>query len=611
MAEIHMFVIWPRAMAAKERILADIARHAEILLSFDADWPGGMSAEEGYRRFYGTLLPDSAGKVKRAGAGAFTVIVVKIANPSFGLEMSQRGLERVNREMFGMKWRYREWTGGLHRIHGTLSVRESRRDVMMMTGHTVDEWAAGKVDAGNIRIFPGSGDWGSMAELLGYLNEVHPYVVMRNYENLPSGFDPAHDDVDMLVENAGECACLVGAEKCSSGAAYRVRVAGRDVKLDMREIGDGYCDEAWERRMLQDRVKSPAGIFVPSAEDAFYSLLYHVLYMKRKVSPDYFPKLRSLALAAKVDGCGFDDWLPALEAFMRKNGYVVSTPEDRSVRIDGYRANWPRHATEAAILFGIENATPVAVSSWPLELRARLAGGPVRIVYVPGDKYPVSRWYELQKKLSLAAPAFAARPLMWHVGSRGAYLVLEESCGRPVGELLDTGTAFPERQLDAIAESALELAKALDASNIVHRDINADTLVVSPVGGLSLTGFGMGLDRETYKTEPPYFRRNLAKRLIALGGDGVPRPGEWNDRHALAAVLRKLPKTPKLERAIVELESAARLRAGTCKVKTRKIKLRLALLLAEILLRGLASPRRRRSAAFVRVRRFAFNALFG
>ena len=130
-------------------------------------------------------------------------------------------------------------------------------------------------------------------------------------------------------------------------------------------------------------------------------------------------------------------------------------------------------------------------------------------------------------------------------------------------------------------------------------------------GNLSLSGFGFGVHRAAYKGETQNLRRRAASTLIPLGGDGVPWVGAWNDRLALARCLRQLPASAALEETIARLEAEAAAGAGLLCVNPRKMRLRLLRLYVEIVLRGWVSPKRRKSAAFARIRAFVRHALWG
>ena len=610
-SELHLFAIWPFARSQEDRILADIAAHAEIVSTFVMDWPKRVPAECGYRRFYGPLLPDAVGKAKRAGAGKFRLVIVRIAEPKYDWRLTQRGYELVNLDMFDMKWRYRGWVGGSHRVHGTNSMEETRRDVMMLTGRSADDWASGKVAPIETAVLPGEGGWHSLGEMFAFLNEAHPYVVLRNAEGLPETFDPRHEDIDLLVDNVTACASLLGAVKSRGGAAaYTVRVGEHDVKLDIRSVGDGYYDERWERAMLDSRQLTAENLFVPTPEHAFHSLVYHVFYHKRAIAPDYYSKIARLAERIGVSGSDVSAWFDALDAFVWKNGYEFTRPADPSVHLNEQLVSWRVSADESTHLFGLTSVRLVLPSFWRLELSAVMDGRPVHVRRLDEGSGVYGREYELASLVHAASPESVSRPLRWHTASKEAYYVFEAPKGHTLREALERGERFDARRLEQVAASAGRLVDALDAADVVHRDIRPETLLVDGEGRLSLSGFGYGVKRGDYKSETQCLRRRVAARLIPLGGDGVPYPGAWNDRLALARCLRMLPRTNELDARIARLEAEAARGTGLLRVNVRKMRLRLVLLLVEIVLRGWISPRRRKSPVFARVRAFVLGAFF-
>ena len=618
--EIDVFVLWPKARFAQDRIMEDLRGHAEVLAAFEANWPDGLSAEEGYSRFYGPLLPDAKGKVKRAGSGAFFVIIARVSASRYGWRMTQRGLENVNLDVFEMKWHYREWTGGLHTLHGTITREEARRDIMLLTAHTLEEWDSGAVSAKDVTVLPGQRGWRDMAELLRFMNEVHPYAVMRNADELPDRLDPVHGDVDILAANAAWCAVLMNAKKTEGGcmAAYTVDVAGAQVRFDIRETGDGYYDEPWERALLAGRVKNGRGFYEFAPRDGFFALVYHILYTKLRIATDYHAKVLAQAKAAGVGGTSFDEWWRALDGYMTEKHYRAVAPRDRSVRLIPMRIGWRLMAAEASDLFGISGAVPLAESATELVMDAEMEGSPVRVTCLQGDWARVRTAYDMQLAFHEAAPEFATEPLRCHVGRDCSYLVVARPAGVPLGRLLCEGWKPSGAVLERMGAEAARLAAALDSSGVVHRNINAWNLMVSPDGGLGLTWFDSAVDRRKGKVELPYFRRDIAGRLVPLGGEGVfpPAPsrreGWWNDRRAIARTLAPLASGSKVLKAALDaLEAEAAAGKGALRIKRRKMTFRLLSMWFEYSLRGLASPRRRRSLQFMRVRAFVRAAFLG
>lgn len=612
MSDVQMFVLWQHARVEETRILADIAARAEILVSFEGRWPEGVSAAEGFRRFYGNLLPDADEKAKRAGAGAFRVVIVRFAEPRQSWHWTRRGLEFVNAEVQELKDTYRSWVGGQNRVHGTLTPSEAAHDILMMTGHTAAEWSAGGLTAADVEVLPGQAGWRNLAEMFRFLNKAHPYVVLRNGEGLPDAFDPTHEDIDMLAESASECAGCLGARKVKKAgrAAYVVRVAGTDVKMDIREVGDDYYDERWERGILARRVLQPRGVFEPGPDDAYYSLAYHALFQKPRIAPDYYGKLTRLAGAAGRSASTPDAWFSEMSAWMDANHYAFVKPKDPSVRPNLRLANWRREADEAAALFGLTDVQLTFPSFRPLEFTGTLENAPCHVWFGSGASEEVRRAYELAQRVWKTDPRAVAEPLRWHASRRGGFYVGRLPAGPTLQGCLDRGAVFTPEQLTEMAASAQRLVKSLETAGIVHRDIRPETIRVAPDGSLSLDGFTYAIARKDYRCEPTFLRRALTTQLIPLGGEGVLHPGEWNDRFALAAALRRLPSCAALSEVIARLESEAKAGKGSLRMNPRKLRPRLLKLYLEVTVRGLLSPRRRKSAIFRRIRSFVGRALF-
>lgn len=155
------------------------------------------------------------------------------------------------------------------------------------------------------------------------------YVVLRNYEEFETmGFLQNHPDIDFLCENRTqmvESLHLKPRRRKEDGIHYYVEIAGNRVSVDLRTVGDGYLDAAWEQEILQHRVGKD-NYYVVQDTDYFYSLLYHVIVQKHTVAEDYKVRLaamsKSLGLAFRIE-----DKESFLDAYMREHGYRYTYPE--------------------------------------------------------------------------------------------------------------------------------------------------------------------------------------------------------------------------------------------------------------------------------------------
>lgn len=574
--EVHLFVLWENARVAEKRIMADLRSRFTVLAAVPARWPRGMSPADAFKRFYGTFLSDPEGKARRAGGGEFLVVVVLDRNPKYEMVNTARGIEMVDVNIFNLKYTYREWVGGQHRVHGTNSTEEARRDVMLLTGRPLAEWIDGTATGKPMNVLPGQTGWKSMEEMFAFMGETFPYAVLRNGEGLPDSFDPTHDDVDLLVAGLSDCVGLLGARKAGGGALYFVNVGGKDVKLDIRSIGDGYFDEGWQRRMLATRVKNPRGVYVLSAENHFHALVYHAVFQKREIASDYPAKAAAAARAAGVSGRGFDDWTAALGQFMAEHGYGFARPNDRTVSINLPLSRWREKAVEAAGLFGLSDVVLFDVlgralgarrSLTDVVLSAEMGGVPCRIEYgdslggLDGGEYAAAAAF------FATAPEYATEPLCWHVGRRGAYMVWRRECGQSLAGRLRYGPDITDAEADRIAADALAIAEALDKAGIVHRDIRPENLFLTDAGGLKLVGFRFAVMRDKHSKEATPLRKNALKLLSSLGGDCALSPGRWNDAWSLARCLDMLPQTDAVAEAGRQLKKAASRGKGTLYVR--------------------------------------------
>lgn len=541
-SELHLIVLWEKARAAEEKILADLKTKLEIVDTGVLSWPG--DAEECFGEFYGANLPEAKGKVVECGAGAFRYIVVRDNNPVYAYEDTSRGLERVNTNLFALKNLYRSWTGGGHKVHTTNTPEEFHRDIKMLK-------------------LPGHGGWSSLRELFAFLDSMMPYVVLRNAESLPDDFDSTlHGDIDLLVPDAVQCAAILGAKKVFPEpyrVHYEVMVAGAPVRFDFRYVGDNYYDRAWEAQMLADR-HEVNGVNLLSPEDAFYALVYHALYQKKEIAEDYLAKASALAKAAGIVGGGFDDWLFKLEDFLKERGYKVVKCVDKTVGFNEDNIGWREIAAEIASLGPFDEIRPFrldAVRAFNVLqtrfFRGRFDGKDCFVKYSPIIGNFAREEWRIAKELTDKGFEFAAKPLFWHKLRGGGSVVVTEFVE---GESL-ASIKLDESKADEIAAQIAEAAAFLRASGFVHRDIRPENLLIDSEGKLKLIDFQFAVmagGEELIYREPELAHDYLPMRILAALGEGYALArGKWNDDYSFLKCLEQFPPTEEARRVRSEL----------------------------------------------------------
>lgn len=300
MKEIHLFIIWEKARTFSEKILGDIEKNFKILNIYDICWSKEKFSEN-LSRFYGQNLPKNSHKEKHCGKGKFLLIIVEDEKPAYEFRKTSRGEEKVNINIFDAKQKYREWTGGGHKIHGTNSVEETRHDIILLLDTSLDDYLKNyqrnkKIIFLRKDLF-GSENWKNLEEIFYFLNETIQYVVLRNFEDLPEKVDfSIHGDIDILCNNYENMKFLLNSKETYK-EKYRVmnlvNVAGKMLQMDFRYLGDNYYCFKLEKEILDTRVKFN-GFYIPNKEMLFISLLYHANVHKLEIADDYKEKILEL-----------------------------------------------------------------------------------------------------------------------------------------------------------------------------------------------------------------------------------------------------------------------------------------------------------------------------
>lgn len=340
MKEIHLFIIWEKARNCSKKILEDIENNFKILNIYDISWSQEKFSEN-MSRFYGQKLPKNSHKEKHCGRGNFLLIIVEDEKPEYKFRETSRGKEKVNINMFDAKQKYREWTGGGHKIHGTNSVDETKHDIILLLDVSLEDYLKNYQKNQEIIFLKkdlfGSKCWKNLEEIFYFLNETIQYVVLRNFENLPKEIDfSIHGDIDILCDNYENMKFLLNSKEVYK-KKYRVmnlvNISDKMLQMDFRYLGDNYYCFEFEKEILDTREKFN-GFYIPSKEMLFISLLYHANIHKIKIAEDYeemILKLYNSLFEDKKEIFLEKFFMNLLNKKMHEKKYQYTEPKDYSV----------------------------------------------------------------------------------------------------------------------------------------------------------------------------------------------------------------------------------------------------------------------------------------
>lgn len=337
-SEIHLLIVWPNALDRLEAIIADLNASFTIRRHYRVAWSDEHFSKN-LTRFYGQHLPEGSDKEAHCGRGAFHAFILEDVSPRYDVRMTSLGPETVNANLFDAKQKYRSWTGGGHRIHATNNLREAARDIWLLLHRTPASFREGQdseVSAFD-RDLIGAGGWSDLSQLFDTLNHISNYVVLRNFECLPSDyFLGDHGDIDLLVQNLDDTVYVTNARKAffeEHRVHYYLEIGGEQIPFDFRYVGDNYYDLLWQEQILKSRILEK-GFYRPDPVNYFYSVLYHALIHKSQVALDYVDRITQLGTELSIAPTRLNDqkeWDDLLADELRVWNYNVTIPIDKSV----------------------------------------------------------------------------------------------------------------------------------------------------------------------------------------------------------------------------------------------------------------------------------------
>jgi hypothetical protein len=263
-------------------------------------------------KFYNVPVDDFRGQTD------FNVYIIKDVNPIYDNRETSKGTRKVNVHMFDLKKSLRKITGG-YKIHATDNIQETK-DNLKVLGLFDEHYTEKKFN--------------SLRDVFYELNQ-HPklkWVITHNFENFVDG-----DDIDFLTDDYFYFMRILDTIEKPKGGKFNsvsdggtsvrnyIKVGTKDIPIDIRYLGDNYYDKKLQQDMLDTRIKHPNDFYIPNNEIHLYSLIYHAIIHKPKISHTYVKIFKHYGLIESE--INRKDLKIKLDTFMKDNGYTYCKPE--------------------------------------------------------------------------------------------------------------------------------------------------------------------------------------------------------------------------------------------------------------------------------------------
>lgn len=547
MNEYHLFIIWEHARTHEKEILRDIADSFDITHIFDIKW-SKKHFPDNLSRFYGTNLPPGSDKEAHVGRGRFLVVLVDDKEPNYNHHETSRGVELVNSRTFSSKAKYRNLTGGGHKIHATNNKSEFSHDLFLLLSMNIEgvHKKYGKVHDETIFIdkdLVGAEGWNNLEEVFNTLNETIEYVVMRNYTPLPEEYYSAtHGDIDFLVRDYQNAQFILRAQPVFS-EPYRVHnkivVDRKEVLLDLRYIGDNYYDTSWQENILKTKLLYN-NLYVMDEENHFYSLLYHALVHKPSVGDDYVSTLRSLNKNLAVTHKEINkQWFTngsattELGVYLANKQYAITQPEQSVYYNEDtiLKINEVIRYEHVKKELEFDTIKPLKKPSYLTGSQHYKASKNGEYFFVKSDSHDFKHEYTIAKKLYEKNEAYFIEPVRYYKG-RSNYLVAKWDDGISLEQYMAKGIA-DEKIKEILIQDLYEISKLLYDADIVHRDIIPRNFMVSS-GRLKIIDFHYAVEYSNYQ-ELDYVKNNI-NSVRLLGESFAAGEYKWDDAFSFVKI---------------------------------------------------------------------------
>lgn len=270
--------------------------------------------------------------------GCVQLLIIEDSKPMYSHEKATSCWQVLNKSMKIIKEDMRTKIGGSIKNYGSFHTSYNTEEALIV------------LEAFNLKKYINRPKFKDFNELFDFLNNSKnlKYVIQRSFHEIEYGISYFNNsnDIDILVNDYYYFKALTGA-RSNNRAKMRdndngynvqstINIGKKEIKFDIRFVGDNYVDSNWEKDMLNRRIlhtlKQNITIATPNIQDELYSLVYHIIIQKKNPSKSkHIPRVQKLIQDINKNSIDFQDIKSVrtfLDSFMKENSYEYKKPKD-------------------------------------------------------------------------------------------------------------------------------------------------------------------------------------------------------------------------------------------------------------------------------------------
>lgn len=533
--EFYLIILWEKCNINPE-IVKEKVKEFNMTVELTEGELEKKSQLQFIEQLYYKSITDFNEKIKRVGCNKFQIGIIKDENPNYSITPTTRGFQLINKNVFQLKKELRELSSVSDGVHISDTREESEHNIFLAFSIIYE-----RINLKNLKFKPNK--ISTLEDAFSFLNISTKYVVQRNFDEV---FDRdkanhGHGNIDILVEDTESVARLIGAIPATEDPLrklYKLQFYENEILIYIRDVRDNYYDSIWSKEILHSRTFNDVyNFYIPNHSNHIYMLMYHSLIHKFDLNSDsskeYLDQL--IDLTKSIKGGEIHNWNEAiisLRRFMLKNQYFISTPIDKTVKVNPFTAitigaieNKYLTRTELLPEHHARNFVKDIFSN-PIKLHEK-EGSIHRSIVLTGAKEPFNSIvvkmtqskdltfspyiYSEHKYIQLLGTEFAPRLIANFITEGWYTIIMERIKGVALNELIKQKKLSTEI-LNILERKFEDLLVVLKSKNIAHRDLRASNIFITDNLGIKIIDFG--LSASTFDLEAP-----LPKNIQGSGND--------------------------------------------------------------------------------------------